>query len=180
MTIFAGHEVAVQTKTRPAARVDVNPWGETERSGSYDGQSRVAVPLMTHFTADQLAGALYWGAPADSFVYTPAEVRYWTQVQLALGGIKEAEELGLRWEELPEVTITHIATETADVQEKRDEWKALVRAYITDVYGVVPSTTEEPQHEWPAEPGTRPAHSWEYMDVFGYGHPKAQSWKDHT
>lgn len=188
MTIFAGHDTAVQVETRPNPRVDVSPWGETERSGSYDGRARVAVPLMPHFTAEQLAGALYWGASVDQESFTPEEVRYWVQVQLALGGIKEAEELGIRWEELPERTILHALTaaeaneapETDVTIVKDDWWKAKVRGYIAEVYGVVASTCEDDRHVWASAPGSRPAHEWEYMDVFGYGHPQAaQSWKDH-
>lgn len=131
----------------------MNPFGQVEPSGSYDGEARVGLAVPMYFTADQLAGALYWGAPCEQVDLTPKEVRFWVQVALAAGGVREAEELGYRWQELPESTVHHTVPEHMGGPDapvmgvSPDPWRPRVRAYIEQVYGVTPSPGEV-KHVW--------------------------------
>jgi hypothetical protein len=113
-------------------------------------------------TPDALAAALYW-APGKRGSLTTTEVRRRTHTMLAAGDATGAADLAWQWAHLPERTITHTlpdgatSPDEATVVTTDDGWRATVRAYVTDAFGVEPCSGPAVQHVWVGVLNT-----WEY------------------
>jgi len=136
MTIVTNHQT-VQTQT-DAGRIEVNPYGEIEPGAPWDGERRVSFSLPMHWTADELAGALYASPVSfedmEAFGTDPM-VRDMLIYELGSEGVRGAEAHAARWKTLPETDRT---------TGRPDASKAAVRTAIARMFGVVPSVNTTP------------------------------------